>query len=204
MRYLPQYREAVEKKLHLIFVPQIKKHRMTNTMPRMTNTMPGGGTADWKYVTKKMCFMAAPQTKKHRANSHDAWARRLAAGAGCGIRTHVTLLSNGFQDRLVMTASITLRIGMTYPIRFGDFISALAAARPRLFYYFITLRRLCQGICTVKPGKICKTALPEAFLLLPSVVPGSRLPIIIRFRRRFPPPAPAAAALTVCSEAAVP
>ena len=31
-------------------------------------------------------------------------------GGGCGIRTHVTLLSNGFQDRLVMTASITLRV----------------------------------------------------------------------------------------------
>ena len=61
MRYLPQYREAIEKKLHLIFVPQIKKHRMTNTVPG------GGGTADWKYVTKKMGFMAAPQTKKHRA-----------------------------------------------------------------------------------------------------------------------------------------
>ena len=33
-----------------------------------------------------------------------------AYGGGCGIRTHVTLLSNGFQDRLVMTASITLRV----------------------------------------------------------------------------------------------
>ncbi len=28
----------------------------------------------------------------------------------CGIRTHVRLPSNGFQDRLVMTASITLRV----------------------------------------------------------------------------------------------
>ena len=32
-------------------------------------------------------------------------------GGGCGIRTHVRLPSNGFQDRLVMTASITLRMG---------------------------------------------------------------------------------------------
>ena len=31
-------------------------------------------------------------------------------GGGCGIRTHVRLLSNGFQDRLVMTTSITLRV----------------------------------------------------------------------------------------------
>ena len=28
---------------------------------------------------------------------------------GCGIRTHAPLPANGFQDRLVMTASITLR-----------------------------------------------------------------------------------------------
>ncbi len=35
--------------------------------------------------------------------------RSPPAGGGCGIRTHVRLLSNGFQDRLVMTASITLR-----------------------------------------------------------------------------------------------
>ena len=34
---------------------------------------------------------------------------RLLGGGGCGIRTHVTVLSNGFQDRLVMTTSITLR-----------------------------------------------------------------------------------------------
>ena len=31
-------------------------------------------------------------------------------GGGSGIRTHVTVKSNGFQDRLVMTASIPLRI----------------------------------------------------------------------------------------------
>ena len=31
-------------------------------------------------------------------------------GGGYGIRTHVRLLSNGFQDRLVMTASITLHM----------------------------------------------------------------------------------------------
>ena len=30
-------------------------------------------------------------------------------GGGCGIRTHAPFPANGFQDRLVMTASITLR-----------------------------------------------------------------------------------------------
>ena len=37
--------------------------------------------------------------------SHSA----LIFGGGCGIRTHVGVSPNGFQDRLVMTASITLR-----------------------------------------------------------------------------------------------
>ena len=35
-------------------------------------------------------------------------------GGGCGIRTHVGLLPNGFQDRLVMTTSITLRVFKYY------------------------------------------------------------------------------------------
>ena len=43
-------------------------------------------------------------------------------GGGCGIRTHVTLLSNGFQDRLVMTASITLRVGCESAFRTVDII----------------------------------------------------------------------------------
>ena len=34
----------------------------------------------------------------------------LSFGGGKGIRTLVRLLSNGFQDRLVMTTSISLRI----------------------------------------------------------------------------------------------
>ena len=46
-------------------------------------------------------------------------------GGGCGIRTHVGLLPNGFQDRLVMTASITLRMyvqvqtNLTFLIQFS-------------------------------------------------------------------------------------
>ena len=31
-------------------------------------------------------------------------------GGGCEIRTHAPVKANGFQDRLVMTTSITLRI----------------------------------------------------------------------------------------------
>ncbi len=39
---------------------------------------------------------------------------------GCGIRTHAPLPANGFQDRLVMTASITLRaIPLYYATRTG-------------------------------------------------------------------------------------
>ena len=40
----------------------------------------------------------------------------LSAGGEDGIRTHVGLLPNGFQDRLVMTASIPLRI---YSVQFN-------------------------------------------------------------------------------------
>ena len=36
--------------------------------------------------------------------------KRVSLGGGKGIRTLVRLLSNGFQDRLVMTTSISLRI----------------------------------------------------------------------------------------------
>ena len=34
---------------------------------------------------------------------------RLFGGGGCEIRTHAPVKANGFQDRLVMTTSITLR-----------------------------------------------------------------------------------------------
>ena len=37
----------------------------------------------------------------------------VSFGGGKGIRTLVRLLSNGFQDRLVMTTSISLRINGT-------------------------------------------------------------------------------------------
>ncbi len=40
----------------------------------------------------------------------DNWKRQLAVGGEKGIRTLVGLRPNGFQDRLVMTASISLRV----------------------------------------------------------------------------------------------
>ena len=55
-------------------------------------------------------------------------------GGGCGIRTHVRLLSNGFQDRLVMTTSITLHKSDAY------------SAYIFLLSYFTTLMRACQEV----------------------------------------------------------
>ena len=46
-----------------------------------------------------------------------------------GIRTHVPVRTNGFQDRLVMTASIPLRIGF-FVLRIDLFIS-----REQMIYY---------------------------------------------------------------------
>ena len=60
-------------------------------------------------------------TKKQHLHKTDA----VYFGGGCGIRTHVGLLPNGFQDRLVMTASITLRMyvqvqtNLTFLIQFS-------------------------------------------------------------------------------------
>ena len=42
-------------------------------------------------------------------------------GGGCEIRTHAPVKANGFQDRLVMTTSITLRIGYSV-FRFANFL----------------------------------------------------------------------------------
>ena len=53
--------------------------------------------------------LAQNQKCQKEKSLENAVFSRLFGGGGCGIRTHVTLLSNGFQDRLVMTASITLR-----------------------------------------------------------------------------------------------
>ena len=70
-------------------------------------------------------------------------------GGGCGIRTHVRLPSNGFQDRLVMTASITLRVWMC-----TLFFKVLLS-----FYHIsIPLSRLCAymyaGLC-VRLSMMC-------------------------------------------------
>ena len=65
-----------------------------------------------KYITlKKQCQELWGLHIQISANKNKGHTVPLVfIGGGCGIRTHVTLLSNGFQDRLVMTASITLRI----------------------------------------------------------------------------------------------
>ena len=58
-----------------------------------------------------------------------------ACGGGWGIRTPVGLRPNGFQDRLVMTASISLRIFYDFRRDFGLFllsIPRLCATRSRI------------------------------------------------------------------------
>ena len=46
--------------------------------------------------------------KANITEKDDCLSNRLFLGAGSGIRTHAALLPNGFQDRLVMTTSISL------------------------------------------------------------------------------------------------
>ena len=55
-------------------------------------------------VTSSISFVLFGKT----VTPHPKDEALLLFGGECGIRTHVTLPSNGFQDRLVMTASITL------------------------------------------------------------------------------------------------
>ena len=63
---------------------------------------------------KSVIFSVSAFNKKNSKKREKPWKhwvfKAFECGGGCGIRTHVTLLSNGFQDHLVMTASITLRI----------------------------------------------------------------------------------------------
>ena len=46
---------------------------------------------------------------------------QLHYGGGCEIRTHAPVKANGFQDRLVMTTSITLRVRL-FSFRFANFL----------------------------------------------------------------------------------
>ena len=58
-----------------------------------------------------------PTQRKHSTAKHEKRARSVPSyfhGGGGGIRTPVALPPNGFQDRLVMTASIRLRILFVY------------------------------------------------------------------------------------------
>ena len=49
--------------------------------------------------------------KKYTHSNFSLGCVQFACGGGWGIRTLVGLRPNGFQDRLVMTASISLRVG---------------------------------------------------------------------------------------------
>ena len=85
--------------------------------------------------------------------------KRVSLGGGKGIRTLVRLLSNGFQDRLVMTASISLRMG--------------AAERGSPFHtlYFIIFLQVCQSFLE----GFFRLAV-RFLMLLPACVPdGGRL-----------------------------
>ena len=60
-------------------------------------------------------FVSTPENTKRRIRSKlicgfDRTKPHIFGG-GCEIRTHAPVKANGFQDRLVMTTSITLRIG---------------------------------------------------------------------------------------------
>ena len=87
-------------------------------------------------------------------------------GGGCGIRTHVGLLPNGFQDRLVMTASITLRMyvqvqtNLTFLIQFSRLRLVMSCCGARNFSFAIA-------------HKISTAATPYASLDLPPAALGN-------------------------------
>ena len=53
----------------------------------------------------------------------EAYASGILGGGGCGIRTHVGVNPNGFQDRLVMTASIALHKILSYALQTSEYIA---------------------------------------------------------------------------------
>ena len=64
-------------------------------------------------IRKIADFFLTVETAKPPIKSGVSWAISFSLpfdGGRCGIRTHVSVRTNGFQDRLVMTASITFRI----------------------------------------------------------------------------------------------
>ena len=65
-------------------------------------------------------------------------------GGGCGIRTHVTLPSNSFQDYLVMTASIAFRI-------LGHFFKHPII----LSYYFAFVKLFLQSLLPLSGNVYC-------------------------------------------------
>ena len=63
------------------------------------------------------------------------WFSDLRSGED-GIRTHVPVRTNGFQDRRVMTTSLPLQNGGAAPFRLG---SHLLFSREQMIYYQMTL-----------------------------------------------------------------
>ena len=65
------------------------------------------------YGTYRMNYKKAENSGKMKARKRGVYGPFGGAG---GIRTHVPLRTNGFQDRLVMTTSIQLHVNNTHSI----------------------------------------------------------------------------------------
>ena len=95
-----------------------KKHRASRSAPSERGDNVSDRTLlpqlpSLKTVHRTVLFTLRPKGSnptpwKKRAKSKSFWLSFF--GGGCGIRTHVTLPPNGFQDRPVMTTSVTLRV----------------------------------------------------------------------------------------------
>ena len=116
----------------------------------------------------KCCFNTRPSNPFYTSKKQTAPAKADAVyfGGGCGIRTHVGLLPNGFQDRLVMTASITLRmyiktrLSLTFLIQFSRLRLVMPCCGTRNFSFAIA-------------HKISTDATPSASLALPPAALGN-------------------------------
>ena len=113
-------------------------------------------------------FNTRPSNPFYTSQKQTAPAKADAVyfGGGCGIRTHVGLLPNGFQDRLVMTASITLRVyvqvqlNLTFLIQFSRLRLVMSCCGARNFLFAIA-------------HKIPTAATPSASLALPPAALGN-------------------------------
>ena len=99
-----------------------------------------------------LCLLAAPLPPNPKGASCDA---PFGFGGECGIRTHAGLLPNGFQDRLVMTTSITLHIqcmkktpcgNRARPVRVVGLIANIICAHPFRALRGISSRKQPTGL----------------------------------------------------------